>query len=382
MTRYIYRKRRLRLAAGFFDIIVGGVYRLIGLFRRNPAHSLESLPDAPKIALVRLDGIGDVLAALPAAMALKERFPDGNMTLIVRKQVAELIANLPFVDNVLPVDNHPYAPRTSLIQSIRLVMRLSRMLKAGDFDVAIDPRGDPRVILALWLARVPVRIGASSAGGGFLLSAAVAYRRDVPETEHNLKVAAVLGSEPRARQIELSPEPALLEAFFNRHPDLRNPFFVVHPGASMPTKTWPAERFAGAIDLIAERHRLLPVLVGGEDTLTCSEIIVQSCQHAPFNLVGRANLKELVALLSRAKLFLGNDSGPAQIAARVGVPTVIIFSGTNDVSVWRPPGDNVAVLSHPVECSPCEQRLCPSLKCLLGISVEEVVAAVERLLRA
>ncbi|HUT02392.1 MAG TPA: glycosyltransferase family 9 protein [bacterium] len=380
MTRYIYRKRRLRLAAALFDIIGGGVYRLLGLFRRNPDCALESLPDAPKIALVRLDGIGDILAALPAARALKERFPDGVLALVVRKQVAELIANIPFVDDVLAIDCSPYAPRTPIIQSIRLIMRLNKMLKARDFDVAIDPRGDPRVIWAMCHARIPIRIGASSAGGGFLLSAAVEYRRDVREAEHNLKVAAVLGAEPRVRSVKLCPEPALVEALLNEHPGLRNPFFVVHPGASMPTKTWPSDRFAGVIDAIAERHGLLPVIVGGEDALTCAETIAHSCQSTLVNLAGRTDLRELVALLSRAKLFLGNDSGPAQIAARVGIPTVIVFSGTNDVSVWRPAGENVAVLSYAVDCSPCELRFCPSLKCLLGISVEEVVAAAERLL--
>ncbi len=380
MRRYIYRKRRLRLAAALFDNICGGVYRLSGLFQRNPARALESLPEAPKIAFVRLDGIGDVLAALPAAMALKERFPDGVLALVVRKQVAKLIANIPFVDDVLPIDSNPYAPRTTIAQSIRLITHLTKTLKARDFDVAIDPRGDPRVILALWLVGIPVRIGASSAGGGFLLSASVEYGRDVPEAEHNLKVAAVLGADPRARAVKLLPEQALVEALLNEHPDLRNPFFVVHPGASMPSKTWPSDRFAGVINAIAERHGLLPVIVGGEDTLTCAETIAQSCQRTPVNLAGRINLRELVALLSRAKLFLGNDSGPAQIAARVGIPTVIVFSGTNDVSVWRPSGDNVAVLSYAVDCSPCELRFCPSVKCLLGISMEDVVAAAERLL--
>jgi len=159
---------------------------------------------------------------------------------------------------------------------------------------------------------------------------------------------------------------------------LREPFFAVHPSASIPTKVWPQERFAQAIDAIVSQYDLQAVLVGGPNDVACAKQIA-SRSHA-LNLAGKTDLKELIALLSQARLFLGNDSGPAQMAANVGIPTAIVFSGTNDVSVWRPPGQNVAIISHRVDCSPCELRSCPNPRCLLEIGVGDVRDAVGQLL--
>jgi len=378
MTRYIYRRRSLRIAAALCDTICGGLYRFGTIVRNSSSKRLEKLPRIPKIAFIRLDGIGDVLSALPAAKALKARFPDGALTLVVREQLAGILEGLPFVDEVLFADFDLYASRPGLVRSIGCTSRLRNLLKTSRFDVALDPRGDPRVIIAMWLSGIPARIGVSSAGAGFLLGASLDYLRDVPETEHNLKVAALLGAETRLKSVQLAPDPGIVSSLFESYSQLREPFFAVHPSASIPTKVWPQERFAQAIDAIVSQYDLQAVLVGGPNDVACAKQIA-SRSHA-LNLAGKTDLKELIALLSQARLFLGNDSGPAQMAANVGIPTAIVFSGTNDVSVWRPPGQNVAIISHRVDCSPCELRSCPNPRCLLEIGVGDVLDAVGQLL--
>jgi len=380
MTRYIYRRRGLRIAAALFDAICGGLYRFGGIFRGNPANRHEELPKEPRIAFVRLDGIGDVMAALPAAKALKARFPNGTLTLVVREQLVGILDRLPFVDEVLPVDFDLYASRPSLARSIASISRLRNLLNTSHFDVALDPRGDPRVIVAIWLSGIPVRIGVRSAGAGFLLSVSLDYLRDMPETEHNLKVTALLVAEARLRPVQLMPDRGIISSLLETYSQLREPFFAVHPSASIPTKVWPQERFARAIDAIAGKHGLLAVLVGGPGDVACAGAIAESSRSPMLNLAGKTDLRELVALLSQARLFLGNDSGPAQLAAYVGIPAATIFSGTNDVSVWRPPGENVAIISHRVDCSPCELRSCPDPRCLLEISLDDVLYAVDHLL--
>ena len=171
-----------------------------------------------------------------------------------------------------------------------------------------------------------------------------------------------------------------MSSMLERHTLLREPFFAVHPSASIPTKTWPGERFAEAIHAVASKHGLSAVLVGGRDDVACAEAIAESSRSRTLNLAGKTDLRELIALLSQARLFIGNDSGPAHLAARIGIPTAIVFGGTNDASVWRPPGENVAIISHSVDCSPCELRSCPSPKCLLQISVGDLIRAVDHLL--
>ncbi len=377
MIRYIYRRRSLRIAATLFDAIFGGLHRIL---RGKSPMGLGNVPHNPKIAFIRLDGIGDVLAALPAAVAIKAQFPEGTLTMLVQRPIAEILSGLPFIDDVLTTDLDLYASRSGPIKSIRLMLRLTRLLKALRPDIALDPRGDPRLIIAMWLSRIPVRIGARSAGAGFLLCDSVDYHRNVPEVEHNLRVAALLGAEAPSNPMRLIPDAKIAASLGERHPELTRPFFVVHPSASMPAKVWPGERFARVIDAIDSKYELYPVIVGARDAIESANAIME-LSHAPaLNLAGKTSLKELIALLSQARLFVGSDSGPAQMAAYTGIPTAIIFSGTNDDSVWRPPGENVEIISHSVDCSPCERRSCPNPRCLLGIDVDDVLKAISNLL--
>ncbi|MBN1592378.1 MAG: glycosyltransferase family 9 protein [Candidatus Coatesbacteria bacterium] len=377
MTRYIYQRRILRVLAASFDTIFGGFFRL---FNRSAPLDAKEIPENPKIVFIRLDGIGDVLASLKAARALKARFPAGHLSTLVRRQVAELIDGLDFIDEVLTTDIDLYVSKPSMLKSMRYTKQISSLLKKTGTDIAIDPRGDPRIIWAMWRARVPVRIGVNSAGAGFLLSASVDYLRQTPEFEHNLLVAALLGAEDDGTPLSLKPNQSTFAALKERFEGLDEPFFVVHPSASMPSKIWPNDRFAEVIEVIAEKYGFLPVLIGGSDAAEIYNAISEQSESRMLNLTGKTSLKELVALLSEAKLFIGNDSGPAHIAAYTGIPTVIIFSGTNDAAVWRPPGDNVAVISHDVDCAPCERRECPEPKCLLEINTDEVVEAANSIL--
>lgn len=380
MTRYIYRKRSLRFLARSFDIVCGSLCRLCQRASSRLGPSIRDVPENPHIALIRLDGIGDVMAALPAARALRKRFPEGRLTMIVRDPAVELLDGLPFVDEALGVDFDLYSHQTRLLHSLRCAARLRRMLLKGRYDVAIEPRGDPRIIAALWASGVPMRIGVRSAGAGFLLNSAADYARDIPEAEHNLAVIAALAPDAKLERVRLVPDPEAVEMLFARHTELHKPFFAVHPSASMQTKVWPAERFAEVIEGVSEKWGLLPVIVGGNDARGPAEEIAARIGSDQLNLVGKTTLKQLVALLSRASLFVGNDSGPGQLAAYSGCPTVMVFSGTNDPHVWRPPGDNVAAISHHVECSPCERRHCDDPKCLLQVTVDDVLRGIETVL--
>jgi ADP-heptose:LPS heptosyltransferase len=99
------------------------------------------------------------------------------------------------------------------------------------------------------------------------------------------------------------------------------------------------------------------------------------------NWIGRLSLVELAAVLDRAALMIGADSGPAHMAAAVGTPTVVLFSGTNCQEQWRPPGEHVTVLAHDVPCRPCHQKkTCPvdGHPCMTGITPEQVAEAVRK----
>ena len=129
----------------------------------------------------------------------------------------------------------------------------------------------------------------------------------------------------------------------------------VHPTAGNVMKQWPAEYFALVIDRLVEAHGASIVLIGAPGEEAIAEALIAALRHAESvtSLVGALPLADLPALLSRAALFLGNDSGPKHIAAGLGVPTVGVHSGTVDVREWGPLGVNAVAVVREMVCSPC-----------------------------
>jgi ADP-heptose:LPS heptosyltransferase len=161
---------------------------------------------------------------------------------------------------------------------------------------------------------------------------------------------------------------------------------VVHIGAGTQAKRWPAEHWKWLIDRLTGSRRAMVVLVGGAGDWPLARAIRPSDEHAArtrvVDLVGELSIAELVAVVEQADLFIGADSGPAHIAAAVGTPAVVLFSGTNRPRQWRPSGREVHVLRHFAECSPCHRHECPlpGHPCMRGLSPEQVLELVERFL--
>jgi len=130
------------------------------------------------------------------------------------------------------------------------------------------------------------------------------------------------------------------------------PYAVIHPVASHPSKTWPAERFLAVAALLD----IEPVFIGGQDD--------DLTPFQKYRTLAGAPLAEIKALLANATLFIGNDSGPAHMAAAFGLPVVVLF-GASNIDVWRPWKTAAEALSHPGGIS--------------SISTDQVIAALSGL---
>ncbi|RWE34828.1 MAG: glycosyltransferase family 9 protein [Mesorhizobium sp.] len=196
-----------------------------------------------------------------------------------------------------------------------------------------------------------------------------------------------LGVDLRVRVPAIQPLPlettralALLDTFHLRP----NAYVAVHAGASFPGRRWQPERFAAAIERIADDSGLAIVLVGGPDEKDTAEQIVGGTKTPIVNLVGALSLETLQALLKEARLFLGNESGPMHMAAAAGTPVVGLFGLTNPVR-WGPVGAPSISLQPPMPCDCVGGDLCrrkdPSRSCCVWrLEVDPVVQAVGELL--
>ena len=155
------------------------------------------------------------------------------------------------------------------------------------------------------------------------------------------------------------------------------PLLAVHLGAGTLAKRWPIRHWHTLIRrFLDEGWRV--VIVGGPDEAGLTLDLLP--HQRVLDWTGTLRVPETTALLERADLFIGADSGPAHLAACAGVPSVVLFSGTNNVRQWRPWSRRALAIRHRVACHPCHRKICPLANhpCLSGISPDRVFRAARR----
>lgn len=340
------------------------------------------LPDAPRVLVVRLSAIGDIANCLPAAAALRDRFPDARISWAADERAVPLLAAAPDVDEILPF------PRGGAKGTGRLE-RLARFfldLKGLPFDAAIDLHGNFRSGLVAWGSHAPVRIGfdrpVSREANGIWLT----HRIPMPEgvlhrTERALALLAPLGIAAPRPVFRLSPErsPQPGVAAWIRGQFGESPFVVVHPGASAKGtyKRWPADRFGRVAAALADRGRPVVFFRGpGEDEVVAQ---AQGAAGRPIPTTPVFTLAQTLAFLARARLVIGSDSGPVHLAHALGRPVVAVF-GPKDPAQYGPSVSPHRSIYRALPCSPCRDLACPRRFCLETIPEEEVLRSAEELL--
>jgi lipopolysaccharide heptosyltransferase II len=348
----------------------------------------------PKILLVRLRLIGDVVLTTPLIRALRRRYPDARLTYVVEAAAAQVIRGNRNLTDIVVV------PRARGFTRVRDDLALARRLRRERFDVAIDLHGGPRAAWLAWSSSAPVRIGYRMTGRSWMYTHVVARPRDEaprPTVANQWDLLAPLGLEP--------PDPVLdplemeADASAAASVDRRlqgagisagHPVVVIHVSAGNPFRRWPPESFAALVVALARRDpsRRIILTSGPSDVHAAKEITGRArATLGPFAgavpEVGEFDLAELRALVSRAAVYIGGDSGPLHIAGTTTTPIVALFGPTlaERSMPWRDPRWFAeAVDAGPLECRPCRQRECApgDFRCLTRITAEQVAAAAER----
>ena len=346
-----------------------------------------------KILLVRLREIGDVVFTTPAVRAVRRHFPDASITYIVEPAAADVIRLNPHIDDVI------VAPRRHLLADIALGLRL----RAERYDLAIDFHGGPRASLLTWLSGARVRVGYQVVGRAWMYTTRVARPRELRprhavQNQWDLLAAlGIPGPDPDSSSVEMPADPAATAAVGARltqagvQPTDR--LVVVHVSAGNPFRRWPQSSFAEVVSgLIARDATARVVVTSGPSEREAAGRVVDAARArlSPEERdrvldVGEFSLAELRALMDRAALYIGGDSGPMHIAATTTVPIVGLYGPTLPVrsAPWR----DRSLVDESVEvtglaCRPCDQRVCApgDFRCLTHISPASVIAAAERAL--
>jgi heptosyltransferase-3 len=280
---------------------------------------LDRLPPGSRIAVIRLRSLGDCVLTTPALSLLQRHRPDLKISVIVEPRFAEIFAG-------------NFETRESMIRA----------------DLVLNLHGGTRSMLLTALSRAKYRAGFAHHRYNFVYSDKIPTAQEILGVSRRVHTAEHLASAVFALGVPQQEIPrAILSA---DPPPARRPYVAIHPFAARPDKTWPAERFIE----IATALPLDPIfLAGPTDDLT------------PFKNfeTSRASLKVTKSLLAGASLFIGNDSGPAHVAAAFGVPVVVLF-GPSDPVTWAPWRTESEILTAPT---------------MTGISTTKVATAIQNL---
>lgn len=332
------------------------------------------------LLVVKLRYLGDVLLATPALNAIKTAWPAARLTMLVNRGTEEVVKGNPNVDDVLVLDRGP------LLSQFRFALALRR----PRYDAVVDLTDGDRAAFLSWMSRAPVRIGFNQEGRwrGICYTSVVRPGPEVVHrTDRDCAALAPLGLRekpgPPRLCIDRQDHEAADKLLKRIGVDETRPFAVLQPGARYWFKAWPPERFAQLADYLAETYGHQVLIGGSGQERQLAEAIRDMTKSRPAVVAGETSVKQLAAVLKRAVLFVGNDTGAMHIAAAMGTPVVALFGPSNPLE-WGPRGGAVEILYKGLDCRVCFHPTCRRGEgnCMRLISIEEVYAAVRRILRS
>ena len=285
------------------------------------------MPSArPRILITRLSAIGDCILTLPMACALRDQFPHCVLVWAVEPLAANLIGGHQAIDETILVPKR-------WLKSPRAIRALRERLRGGRFDWALDPQSLTKSSLLGWLSGARRRVGFAPPQGRELarwLNHVRIERGSSHIVDASLKLLAPLGiDKPHVRfDVPTHSEAESRVERFVRDAHLRGGYAVINSASSWPSKQWPVDRFGRVARHLGEEHNLPTVVTwaGHHEAMMAGQIIGRSGGHA-IQAPG-TNLLELAALLRRARLVVGSDTGPLHLAVAVGTPCIGLYGPT------------------------------------------------------
>lgn len=296
---------------------------------REPTGPL--VPGAERIAVLRSNGLGDFLLAVPALEALRAAYPDAEITCLGNGWHPELLDGRPG-----PWDRCVVVPPFPGVRGGDEATRDSSELRAffsaqqrEDYDLALQLHGgggnsNP------FVRALGARVTAGSCDvGAPPLDRWLRYAYDQHEVHRLLEVVALVGAAPVTVEPALAVTDADLRAADAVLGPVSRPLVAVHPGATDARRRWPPQSFAAVADALAAVGAQVVLVGHGPDDVQAAARIAAAMRARPLDLVDRLTLSATTGLLSRCRLVVANDSGPRHLAAAVGAATLGIYLSVN-----------------------------------------------------
>lgn len=286
----------------------------------------------PRILIVRLSAIGDVVRVLPALHCLRDALPDAQIDWVVEAKAADVLKGHPALDQVIVFERNGH-----LGQSAKAFLALCRRIRAGRYDIVLDFHGILKSGLITGASGAKDRYGFArprSQEGSFLFTNHKTKLGDeVSNRIHeNLQLCQALVPGRKSLEVTVHVPDFIseeIDAYYEETFHGDKLVVAMHVPVDRPEKQWPPEHFAALADLLLADGRFEVVLTWGPGQFEAIEDVLTFCRRHPHAAPEMADLKHYVALVKRADLYFGGDTGPMHIASAVGTPVVAVFGGTH-----------------------------------------------------
>ena len=358
-------------------------------------------PDAtqPRILIVRLSAIGDIVFASPLVAALRRAHPQAHIAWLVQPECAPLLRHHPDLDEVIPWPHRDWQDlwqrrRWGALTSAARAFR--RELTGRRFSLALDLQGLLKSGVLTWLSRARERVGLGSREGSQWLMTRTLPRGGDPDrigSEYRYLAESLgLPTDPFEMAVHYGTAEAIRAADLIAAHGLEAGYAVICPFTTRPQKHWFAPRWAELAQRLSTELGLPTAMLGGPaDRAAAAEIRTLSQTEAQtraenqaglVDLVGETSLLEAAALIHRAALVVAVDTGLGHMGIAFARPTLLLFGST--CPYRNTTRNNARVLYHRLPCSPCKRRpTCnAAFTCMRLIEVDEVLAAARAVLAA
>jgi heptosyltransferase II len=367
--------------------------------------------------------LGDLILTLPMIQRLKDTFPSTSIDVLVGKGREEALRHNPYITTVLVYDK-------KVDRGLKGIFSVAKRLRTKRYDAAIITPGSIRTAIAVYLARIPMRIGTDQSTGIQLLIDRVKFQKEswqIPggklirlieqlwqffggqssfvsslftdtvvldkkrhAVERHLQLLEPLGIHAKWDGV-LSPlcpdniDVSRVEGFLSERIKPSKAIVAVAPGSSWNTKRWLEERYIEVIKRIATQNISVVLIGGSDDVDVCNRIAVSVDSNLVVNSSGKLSVLESAALLRKCKMLLTNESGAMHIASAMGTPCIVLMGPTVPEFGFTPVAQQTKLLSvEGLWCRPCTPfggKRCPTgtFDCMKQITVEMVYKAVIRM---
>lgn len=326
--------------------------------------------------------------ATPLIKSMRSQYPDAHIAWLVQEDASELLTANPLLDEVIIWPRAEWKrlwTRLNWLQLFGSMHDFVKLLRSRHFDLVIDLQGLLKSALWARLTRAPFRIGLDSREGSALL-----MNRIIRKTDNDDRI----GPEYRylARELELpysefdmnvalaDEDVMYADQFISRY-ELSSAFIVICPFTTRPQKHWLESHWSELARRIYVQHGIRTVILGGPENMASGEKMASDHDEVMINLAGHTRLRQAAAVISKASLLIGVDTGLTHMGTAFNVPTIALFGSTRPYLETE--HENTRILYKNLECSPCGRNpTCGgAFTCMTSITVDEVMDDASRLLK-